>query len=266
MVNTKENTGMSTESFFGEFETMKLAEPQKAASRIILRDVTRERTPIEVRRTTKMEKKTLAPEEKPRVISTKKETKQPQVVKLSAKEIKEREIEKAVKSASKFPINDTKKEKKSFEFGWKRMVLTTVCCATISFAIAYFINLASTDMSIKVAAVQSGIEANYPKYVPNDYILSDVTSSSGKVTIHFKKGSDGFGITEESSNWDSDALLNNYVKMTYGNDYTVVREQGLTIYMGDNWEAWVNGGMLYKLFIDSGNLTKKQMKSIATSL
>jgi len=266
MVNTKENTGMSTESFFGEFETMKLAEAKKNTSRIILRDVTRERTPIEVRRMPKETKKELTPEEKPRVISTKKKVEQPQPVKLTAKEIKQREIEKAVKSASKFPVTDTKKEKKQFEFGWKRMVLTTACCATISFAIAYIINLASTDMSIKVAAVQSGIEAKYPTYVPHDYELSDVTSSSGKVTIHFKKGSDGFGITEEKLDWDSDALLNNYVKMTYGNDYTLVREQGLTLYMGDNWEAWVNGGTVYKLFVDSGSLTKKQMKSIATSL
>ena len=257
---------VNTDDKFAEFETIKLAEPKKAGSKIILRDVAREKVDIEVKHTKKIEKVEVPPEEKPHVISTKKvEKKTKPAEKLSAKEIKNREIEKAVKSATKFPVENTKKNH-GVGFGWKRAILVTACTATIAFAVAYFINLASTDMSIQVAAMQSGIEATYPTYVPRDYVLSDVTSASGKVTIHFKKGTDGFGITEEESAWDSDALLNNYVKMTYGNEYTVVKEQGLTLYMGDNWEAWVNGGMLYKLFVDSGTLTKKQMKSIATSL
>jgi hypothetical protein len=257
---------VNTDEKFTEFETIHLGEPEKAKSKIILRDVAREKVDIEVKRPTKIVKEEIKPEEKPRVISTRKEEKKPEpVVKLSAKEIKDREIEKAVKTASKFPM-ETPKKKRGVGLGWKRAVLITGCMATISFAVAYFINLASTDMSIQVAAMQSGIQATYPTYVPRDYKLSDVTSASGKVTIHFKKGTDGFGITEEETTWDSDALLNNYVKMTYGNDYSMIVEQGLTLYMGDNWEAWVNGGMLYKLFIDSGTLTKKQMKSIATSL
>ena len=120
-------------------------------------------------------------------------------------------------------------------------------------------------MSLKVAAVQSGIDAAYPSYVPRGYSLSDVTSGTGKVSMHFKSADGEFGLTEENSSWDSEALLNNYVKQNYDNDYSVVREQGLTLYMGNDWETWVNGGVLYKLTIDSGSLTKKQMKSIATS-
>ena len=86
------------------------------------------------------------------------------------------------------------------------------------------------------------------------------------MSMHFRNGEDEFGLTEENSSWDSEALLNNYIKPNYEDDYTVVREQGLTLYMGWNWEAWVNGGILYKLSVNSGELTKKQMKSIATSL
>lgn len=121
-------------------------------------------------------------------------------------------------------------------------------------------------MSIQVAASQSGINAKYPAYIPRGYEMSDVTSSSGKVSMRFK-GDDGeFIISEENSSWDSEGLLNNFIKPTYNNDYTVVREQGLTLYMGANWQVWVNGGMLYKLNITSGTLTKKQLKAIATSL
>lgn len=249
---------------FAEFETLKLGTAEKLDSKIILRDVARETpiTPVVVKEPKKVE------EIKP-IQEIKKEFKpQPVVTKPSAKEIKEKEIEKAIKSATKLPEAATTRRKKHLfgEFGFKRAVLATLCLTTAVFAVVYFVNLASSNISIQAAAAQSGIDAKYPSYIPRGYELSDVTSSSGKVIMHFKSGEDEFGISEESSSWDSDALLNSYVKPNYDNDYTVIREQGLTLYMGADWEAWVNGGMLYKLSVTSGSLTKKQMKTIATSL
>lgn len=249
---------------FAEFETLKLGgSVEKLDSKIILRDVERE-TPIkplisEIKPVKKV-KKEIQPQPQPQP--------QPVVTKPSAKEIKEKEIEKAIKNATKIPeINTRSRKRRIFgEFGLKRAALATVCLTTAIFAVVYFINLASSNISIQSAAAQSGIDAKYPSYVPRGYDLSDITSSSGKVIMHFKSGGDEFGLSEEISSWDSDALLNSYIKPNYGNDYTVIREQGLTLYMGDNWEAWVNGGMLYKLTVDSGSLTKKQMKTIATSL
>lgn len=259
------------EASFDEFETMKITRAEAPReSKIITRDVEKE---------TILKPEPIAQEKE----TTKKVPEQPAVhqepikrqksivyQKPTAKEIKEREIKKALNIAAKLPETDNKHERKKSlkrtNFTWTRVVLATACVATTIFAAIYFINLTSTDMSLKVAAMQSGIEASYPSYVPRGYTLSDVTSASGKVTMHFKSGDDGFTITEESSNWDSNALLNNYVKESYDNEYTVVREQGLTLYMGDDWEAWVNGGMLYRLFVNSGTLTKKQMKTIAASL
>ena len=251
----------TTES--AEFETMKLDLSKKTtpSSRIILRDVAKEQPvsrvmDIKPKAPVKSEVKAVAPEPA-------------KAQKITAKEIKEQEIEKAIKAATKLPATEdnSRRQRKLFgEFGWARAVLAATCVATIVFATIYFINLASSDMSIKVAAMQSGIEATYPAYVPRGYELSDVVSSSGKITMHFNGEEGSFGLTEENSSWDSEALLNNYVKPTYNTDYTVIRENGLTLYMGNDWEAWVNGGKLYKLSVDSGSLTKKQMKSIATSL
>ena len=257
---------------FAEFETMKIREIEKPESKIVLRDVEKTKTlggtkfdSSKVGNTDTEAK--VKKEELPPVIKTASRTEP--APKLSAREIKEHEIEKAVKAVSKLPSSNARKTRKKMafsDFGWPRVVLAVACAATAVFAIAYFVNLTSTDMSLKVAAMQSGIEATYPSYIPRDYTLSDVTSASGKVIIHFKNGDDEFGITEETTNWDSEALLNEYIKENYGNDYTVVREQGLTLYMGRNWEAWVNGGVLYKLSVTHGSLTKKQMKSIAVSL
>ena len=190
--------------------------------------------------------------------------------KLSAKEVKENEIKRAISLAEKLPDTGKKRHKKGdliTRFGWARLTLMITCAVTAVFALVYFVNLTSADMSLKVAASQSGIEATYPDYVPRGYELSDVTSASGKVTMNFKSEEGSFMITEEASSWDSSALLNNYVRENYSDDeYSVVIEQGLTIYMGSNWEAWVNGGLLYKLQVKTGSLTKKQLKTIATSL
>lgn len=249
------------------FETLALGvTSQPTESRIILRDVEKIEPPkTEKKLEKKPKKKTEAFDVKPVKKTTKKPVAQPR---LTAKEIKEREIEKAVKAATKLPASVNKRQRKfTFgDFGWKRAVLAVTCVATAVFAVVYFVNLTSTDVSLKVAAMQSGIEASYPSYVPRGYTLSDVTSASGLVKISFKNGDDSFSITEENSSWDSNALLNNYVKEVYEEDYTVVREQGLTLYMGDFWAAWVNGGMVYKLNVNSGLLTKKQIKAIAVSL
>ena len=60
--------------------------------------------------------------------------------------------------------------------------------------------------------------------------------------------------------------MTNYVADNYDEDYTVLREQGLTIYIDNSKACWVNGGILYKLTTSAGTLSKKQIKTIATSL
>lgn len=256
------------------FETLKLTAMPARGSKIIARDVAKTDPKVEKtaksKSTTKVKttaKKSTASKSTP-AKTTASKTIVARPVKPSAKEIKEKEIEKAIKSAAKLPTVDSRKSAKRFsKFGWTRIILATACAATAIFAVVYFVNLTSTDMSLKVAAMQSGIDAHYPNYIPRGYSLSDVMSASGKVTMNFKSGEDGaFGLSEESSNWDSNALLNNFVRPTYGEDYATIKEQGLTIYIGDKWATWVNGGIVYKLTVTSGSLTKKQMKTIATSL
>ena len=60
--------------------------------------------------------------------------------------------------------------------------------------------------------------------------------------------------------------LSNYVKDKYEDNYTAVREQGITLYISESDAAWVNGGVVYKIITKSGSLTNKQIRSIAVSL
>ena len=247
------------------FETLNLhTDTSKATSKIIPRDVAKE-TPIT---DSLIAKEVQKPKYEDKPVATTSVVKEPEK-KSTAKELKEQEIKKAVSVATKLPQpskKTTRRSRVSKNFGMARVVLAIACLSTAVFAIVYFVNLNSSDISIKVAAMQSGIDAVYPSYIPRGYTLADVTSASGKVTMKYKSDNGSYTITEEQTDWNSDGLLGNFVKPNYGDEYTVVSEQGLTLYIGDRWAAWVNGGMVYKLAVDSGNLTKKQIKAIAVSL
>lgn len=197
-------------------------------------------------------------------------------MKLTAKELKDQAIQKALANAAKSVDSNemmkTKKAKKQkapkVHFGLGRVVLALSCAAAAVFAIVYFVNLNMPDISMRVAAMQTGIDAKYPGYVPRDFNLSDITSENGKITLNFKNAGTGdvFSLVEEQSSWDSSALLTNFVKDEYGEGYSTVREQGLTIYISGSDATWVNGGVVYKIYTTSGSLTKKQINTIATSL
>ncbi|MBQ9403198.1 hypothetical protein IJU22_01350 [Candidatus Saccharibacteria bacterium] len=149
-----------------------------------------------------------------------------------------------------------------------RIFLALICSGATMVALVAFVHFSIPDLSVRVAAIQTGIEATYPTFVPRNYNLSSVTSDKdGIVMMHFD-GPEGasFTLSEEKSTWDSTALLNNYVKKVYPSDFTALREQGITIYVRGEKASWVNGGLLYKIESSGKYLTKEQIRNIATSL
>jgi hypothetical protein len=151
-----------------------------------------------------------------------------------------------------------------------RQRIIAVLSATIAVVLlgGYVTYLNMPALSVRVAAAQAGIDANYPDYRPDGYALNGpVTYSDGKVSMNFKAnaGNQTFTVSQSKSGWDSQALLDDYVSPHAGSDYVPYTERGLTIYtFGDN-AAWVNGGILYTI---EGNapLSNTQMRRIATSL
>ena len=198
---------------------------------------------------------------------------QMEVKRPTAKELKDQAIQKALISASRENFTNTSKQQKSAGFkkmniGIGRVLLALSCAAVAVFAIVYFVNLNMPNVSLKVAAMQTGINASYPSYVPRDYSISSITSENKKIVLEFKNGQTGqkYSLVEEASSWDSNALLTNYIKPTYGDNYTTVKEQGLTIYYSGSNAAWVNGGVKYMITADGDTLSNKQIRSIAASL
>lgn len=192
---------------------------------------------------------------------------QTQPARKTAQQIKETEIQKVLKSAASETKTKKKKQPK-MSFGFKRVLLALGCAIIIVLAVVFLVNHSSgSDMQIRVAAMQNGIDARYPSFTPRGYTLSDITSEDGKITLTFKNSSENqkYILVEEKSSWDSNALEKNYVYENL-NNYTEIQEQGLTIFVDSSNAAWVNGGILYKLKVQSGSLTKKQIKAIAVSL
>lgn len=150
----------------------------------------------------------------------------------------------------------------------KRLFLAFFCSASCVTALFFIIQANMPDISIRVAAMQTGIQASYPNYVPRDYKLSGVhTNQDNSIAIEFTDSSGGkFTLTEEKLPWDSTTLLNRFVKTKWIENYDTIREQGITIYTNGSNAAWVNAGIVYKITTSNSNLTKKQIKNIVTSL
>ncbi len=132
----------------------------------------------------------------------------------------------------------------------------------------YVTYLNMPTISIRVAAVQSGIDASYPDYHPSGYRLDGpIAYNGGEVSMRFaaNAGPQSFSIKEERSTWNSSAVLENYIEPKAGEEYSTHTQSGLTIYTYDNHAAWVNGGILYTI---EGNapLSNDQILRIATSL
>lgn len=149
----------------------------------------------------------------------------------------------------------------------KRIILAIGCAAACVTAIIYCISTNIPDLSVRVAAMQTGVEASYPSYIPRDFSLEGINSENGKITLSFV-GPDNakFTLIEEKSSWDSTALLRNYIEPTWHENYTTTHEQGITIYINGSNAAWVNGGVLYKINSTNNTLTKKQLRNIVTSM
>lgn len=187
----------------------------------------------------------------------------------SSKDIKDRAIKQALRSVATMSETPAQPIKRRKSGGAKRFILAFTCAAACLAAIIYFVSSNIPDVSVRVAAMQTGIEASYPSYVPMDYSLSDIISEDGKLTMIFN-GPDNarFTLVQEKSSWDSATLLRNYVEPTWGSDYVTTHEQGITIYISNqtNDSTWVNGGIRYSITSEGTRLTKKQTRNIVLSL
>ena len=195
---------------------------------------------------------------------------------LSAQELKDRAIKQALRKVERLDDDGTMSAQfdgaatqQKQHFWKKRSFAISACMAVIAIALlGYLVALNLPDISVRVAAMQTGIEKLYPSYVPSNYRLDGlVKEEAGRVTMNFKnEEGKKFILMEEKSSWDSAAVLSNYVKKNWGSDYSIAKGQGLTIYISGSNAVWVNGGVFYMISNEDGSLTATDLHDIAVSL
>ena len=177
---------------------------------------------------------------------------------------KERLISQALSAANAHEQTKAKKHKKHHAHHVGRY-LTTAAVALLIVAYVTYLNVPS--ISMKVAARRAGFAATMPSYKPSGYSLSGpIAYSAGQVVVGFKSNTDDrqFSFTQQPTNWDSTALVENYVTKQ-SPTYLTYQDSGLTIYIfNGSSAAWVNNGKLYSIDGKNSELDSDQLLKIAT--
>lgn len=156
----------------------------------------------------------------------------------------------------------------------KRLGVSTRSMAMSSAALAvvllagFFALQNVPNFAMRVAATRAGFAAEMPDYKPSGFSFKGpINYSSGKVTVSFKSNSDSraYDLVQQSSKWNSDALLSNYVAVD-NKQYQTYQDRGRTLYIYDGSNAtWVDNGIWYQIEGES-NMTTDQLVRIAASI
>lgn len=184
---------------------------------------------------------------------------------LTGSELKDQLIKERLAEVGNAPA---KKDKKTRWLG-RQPRLVTILSSTLALLIlgGYLTYITLPSISLKVAASRAGVNAAMPEYKPDGYSLDGpITYSPGEVVISYKSNTNdsGYKLIQKATNWDSQAVLDNYVtKLT--DNYLTFQERGVTVYTFGNRAAWVNGGLLYTVD-GNASLSSDQILRLATSL
>lgn len=181
-----------------------------------------------------------------------------------SKEIKEAAIAKAMTEAK-----PTKAKKPKSTKAQRNRRLTII---GISLAVAAVLSLCLwiylPKISVKIASTQAGITAALPSFTPDTYVLQmPVESHSEKVVMTYKnrRNSETFVLTQQKSEWDSEALRYDVRKNSSG-QFLTTQDRGLTIFTYNGNAAWVNKGILYTIKASDQTLSKDEIVKIASGL
>lgn len=133
-------------------------------------------------------------------------------------------------------------------------------------AAGYITYLNMPHLSLRIASIQSGVDAKYPHYQPDGYTLQGpISFKEGQVSMQFADIAQhaNYTLTQLKTSWNSEAAK----RHVFGEAaiVTTTAIDGLTIYSSGNQAAWVNAGVLYRV-TSTQPMASEQLQKLATSL
>lgn len=185
---------------------------------------------------------------------------------ISSRVIKEHLLGQAI---DKVPVHEDIQPSSSAQTTRKsRFASVAMTSVALLFLGGYLTYINIPNLSIRIAAASTGIDASLPAYQPTGYrIHGPISYQDDEVNVNYKSNNSnqGYKLTQRPTDWDPIATLDNYVESDSKNDYQIHSVQGLTVYTYNKKAVWVNGGILH---IIAGNapLSNQQVEHIVASM
>lgn len=183
---------------------------------------------------------------------------------ISSRTVKEHLLQKAVQQVPAEPTS-THTAARASKSRFASAAMTSLALVMLGGYLTY-INI--PNLSIRVAAANTGIDASLPAYQPAGYKISGpIGYGNGEVNVNYKaaNSSQGYKLTQRPTDWDPVATLDNYVESDSNSDYQIRSVQGLTVYTYDKKAVWVDGGILH-VIDGNATLSSQQVERIVASM
>lgn len=185
---------------------------------------------------------------------------------ISSRAVKEHLLSQHIEKAA--PDHTRAKRRRGMLYQHTRIASFVLSTVSLFIFGAYITYSNIPNLSVQVASMNAGIEAELPAYKPSGYsVAGPITYTQGEVSVNYQQnGGDTFyTLTQRSSDWDPQATLDNYVEPESKNDYEIHSTQGLTVYTYAQKAVWVNGGILH-IIDGTAKLSAQQIERIAASM
>lgn len=153
-------------------------------------------------------------------------------------------------------------------FGKHRGLKLSVIFLALLVAAGFFAWHKMPQLSVKLAAAKTHINASVPSYKPTGYALaSPATTQAGAVILKYKApdSNQGFEISQKPSNMTSASVAQTVVPKGTQVQTSQVGGNTVYIYGQNNDAAWVNNGVLYTIK-DRSKLSSDQIIKIVQGL
>lgn len=164
------------------------------------------------------------------------------------------------------PLPRRKVRRRKAIFGTRALSISAASLAVL-LLVGFFAWQQKATLTMRYAANKAGVAASLPAYKPAGFTAGKFTYSPGLVAVNFHntQSNQSFALVEQTSNWDSQALLDSFVS-TKSKTYQTIDAAGRTIYTyGNNNATWVDNGVWYQVN-SQGSLTTNQLVQLALSM